>query len=135
MELNVKKFIKFINMKQWDKVAGFFDADAELSDPFCPEPVRGIDKVIDVLKEQVNIFPDYGYEHIRTLSDENHAAIELVRSGKKITWNKRDFDIDYSLPEVIMVETSGNRIKSYRGFFDIGRVLRLLEQADRLNQN
>lgn len=131
MEINAKKFVKFINSKQWDKVESFFHENVEFSDPFCPDPVKGADKTVAVMKEQIKLFPDYEYEIIRTFSEEGHGVLELVRSGKKIVWNGREFDAEYSVPEVVLIDTKDGRIQSYRGFFDVGRILRLIDTVDK----
>lgn len=131
MEINIKKFIKFINNKQWDKIESFMHEDVEFTDPFCPDAVKGIEKTMAVLKEQVKLFPDYEYEVVRTFSEENHGVLELVRSGKKIIWNQREFEVAYSVPEVVLIDTEDNLIKSYRGFFDVGRILRLIDTVDK----
>ncbi|MFC1729271.1 nuclear transport factor 2 family protein [candidate division KSB1 bacterium] len=135
MIFNVKKFIKFINAAQWDKVSGFFHKEVEYTDPFCPTAVSSADRVLTVIQEQSTIFPGFEYILVRSFHEDNHIVLELTRKGKKIVWNEREFAVNYSLPVVVLLDIKDGKITSYRGFFDVGEILRTLENASLKKSN
>jgi predicted ester cyclase len=129
MQFNEKKFIKNINYQYWEKVENFFHKDIEFSNPFCPETVKGKDKVREVMSEQIHILPNFEYEIVKSFVDDEGASLELLRKGGKIVWKGLPYSVQYKFTEVMLIEFKENKIFRINNIFDAGHIMRSIEKA------
>ncbi|MFC1492370.1 nuclear transport factor 2 family protein [candidate division KSB1 bacterium] len=129
MQFNAKKFIKNINYQHWEKVENFFHKDIEFSNPFCPEPIKGKEKVREVMGEQIHILPNFEYEIVKAFVDDEGASLELERKGGKIVWKGLPYAVQYKFPEVMLIEFKDDKIFRIRNIFDAGYIMRGIEKA------
>ncbi len=129
MQFNAKKFIKNINYQHWEKVENFFHKDIEFSSPFCPVPVKGKDKVKEVMGEQINILPNFEYEMVRSFDDEEGASLHLERKGGKIVWKGLPYSVQYKFTEVMLIDFKDEKIIRIQDIFDAGHIMRGIEKA------
>lgn len=135
MAFNAKKFIKFLNTGKWDKAGSFFHEELSYVDPFCAEPLQGKEVVLKVMQEQAALFPDSEYEPMRVLNDGNHYVVELVRKGNTINWNQVEYKTPFSLNVVLLIDVEEDLIRTYQGFFDVSRILRIIDRESRKTMN
>lgn len=131
MAFNAKRFIKLLNTQRWDSIAKFLHKEAVFTDPFCPDPVRGIDTILKIMEENLSILPNSDYELLDSFGDERRRVLELERSGSTIVWDGQPYSTSYKLPMVVLLDFMEGKISSYRGYFDMGYLLRKLEESVR----
>ncbi len=129
MTLDIKKWTSLLNESQWSELGNYLDEEIVYFDPFCIQEEKGLLNAAKLFGVQHSILKNSKYELKLFLQEGDNAAIEFRRFGNKISWENKLFDVGYDFMEGVFLTIKNGKISSYRRYFDLGQVFRLLENA------